>query len=245
MGFYEEISRYYDYIFPIGEQQLNFIKQSVGTPPKTVLDVACGSGGYSVELSKGGYNVKATDVDEKMVEMAREKAGKQNLDMHVFRSDMRELQDMDGDKFDCIFCIGNSIVHLGSLEDIYRALERMYNLLQKEAKLILQIINYDRIINQGITGLPTIKNDEVGLEFIRNYQYIREKQLIVFHTVLTVNEENGEKRFENAIELLPVLKSDMVQVLERAGFKELELYGDFNYTPYNENSYMLVVKAVK
>ncbi len=70
MGFYEQISKYYDYIFPAGKEQIDFIETAAGTPPKKVLDIACGSGGYSVALAKDGYSVTAVDLDEKMVESA-------------------------------------------------------------------------------------------------------------------------------------------------------------------------------
>jgi len=32
MSFYREISKYYDYIFPVGENQLNFIKIAQESP---------------------------------------------------------------------------------------------------------------------------------------------------------------------------------------------------------------------
>jgi len=62
MGFYEEISKYYDYIFPVGKEQINFITKVAGEGPKSVLDIACGTGGYALELAKQGYAVTAVDL---------------------------------------------------------------------------------------------------------------------------------------------------------------------------------------
>ena len=85
MGFYEQISKYYDYIFPTGDAQLQFIKETAGAPDKKVLDVACGSGGYSIELAKARFKVTATDLDEAMISMAREKAHKEGLDINILQ----------------------------------------------------------------------------------------------------------------------------------------------------------------
>lgn len=243
MGFYEQISKYYDYIFPVGEQQLKFIKESLEMQSKRILDVACGSGGYAVELAKAGHIVTAVDLDHEMVRMTAEKADLNGLDVEVFRCDMKELELILHPGFKCIFCIGNSIVHLGSLGEITKVLLQMYNLLDSNGTLILQIINFDRVLKFGITDLPTLKNDEIDLEFIRKYEYIKEKGIINFNTILKIGK--GNERYENSIELFPVLSGDIIKGLRDIGFKEIDFYGDFNYSEYNENSFMLVAKAKK
>jgi glycine/sarcosine N-methyltransferase len=85
MGFYEQISKYYDYIFPTGKDQVNFIKETAGQPPKKILDVACGSGGYSMELAKSGYAVTGIDLDAEMVNKAKEKAVNQGLNITILK----------------------------------------------------------------------------------------------------------------------------------------------------------------
>ncbi|MCX8128643.1 MAG: class I SAM-dependent methyltransferase [Clostridia bacterium] len=255
MSFYEQISKYYDCIFPVGEPQLKFIKDSAGMPPKRILDVACGSGGYSVALAKQGYNVTAVDLDEKMVEVAANKAVIEGVRIDVFRKDMKELDELQTMaqnqmsqqdlNFDCIYCIGNSLVHLGSLAEISDTLKQTYSLMGKSGVLILQIINYDRIINKGVNELPVIKNDEVGLKFVRKYEFDKNRGTVSFNTILEIHNKNGEERFENSIELLPVLCCDLSNVVKEAGFSDVELYGDFSGTSYDVNSYMLVIRAVK
>lgn len=243
MGFYDEISKYYDYIFPVGQQQIKFISESAGIPPRAILDVACGSGGYSIELAKKGYNVAAVDLEEKMVEMAKQKAESSGAEIRAFACDMRELAQKIKERFDCIFCIGNSIVHIGSAEEITKALSQMNGLLEDDGSLVLQIINYDRILKYGINELPSIRNNEIGLEFVRKYEYNRARNIINFNTTLTVAAGNRKEEFINTVELLPLASSDMRNALEEAGFGNIEFYGDFSGAEYNVDSYMLVVRA--
>lgn len=244
MGFYEQISKYYDYIFPTGKQQIDFLKTAAGIPPKKILDVACGSGGYSVALAKAGYSVTAVDLDEKMVEMTLVKKHREGLAINAMVCNMLDIsKKFHSNTFDLVFCIGNSIVHLGSKEDILDALKQMQTCLKPDGTLIIQIINFDRVFKHNISSLPTIENDEIGLKFIRNYSYDDKKGLIRFNTLLTINGSNGLEKYENTVELLPLLFADLMELMKKAGFKDVSFYGDFEYSKYDEDSYMLVVKG--
>lgn len=243
MGFYDEISRYYDYIFPVGENQLKFIKECTSETDKKILDIACGSGGYSVELAKTGYRMTAVDIEDEMVGRVKEKAREEGLDVNALKCDMREIQDKIRDKFDVVFCIGNSIVHLNGFNEIVDALKQMRSILEKDGSLVLQIVNYDRIIKYNLAGLPTITNDEIGLEFIRKYRYEKDKNFISFDTTLIINDGDMPVQYDNSIELFPLTSGELSTALKEAGFLNFKFYGDFNYSPYSEDSYMLVVKA--
>ncbi|MEG2018666.1 MAG: class I SAM-dependent methyltransferase, partial [Clostridium sp.] len=162
MGFYEEISKYYDYIFPVGKPQVDFISKFSGKPPRELLDVACGSGGYSIELAHQGYNVTAIDLDYAMVEGLRKKAANDNLDIKALQGNMLELRNKVNTRYDLAFCIGNSLVHLEGEEEIEKFFKEMKCILKEDGKLVIQIINYDRVLSQNITSLPNIENQEVG-----------------------------------------------------------------------------------
>jgi 2-polyprenyl-3-methyl-5-hydroxy-6-metoxy-1,4-benzoquinol methylase len=244
MGFYEQISKYYDYIFPTGRQQSGFIQTAAGIPPKKILDVACGSGGYSAALAKAGYCVTAVDLDEKMVEMTLVKKHREGLLINAMVCNMLDIsKKFYSNAFDLVFCIGNSIVHLGSKEDILDALKQMQACLKPDGTLIIQIINFDRVFKHNISSLPTIENDEIGLKFIRNYRFDDKTGLIRFNTLLTINGSEGWKEYENTAELLPLLSVDLIELMKKAGFKDVSLYGDFEYSKYDEDSYMLVMKG--
>jgi hypothetical protein len=80
-----------------------------------------------------------------------------------------------------MYCIGNVLPHLEGPKAILEALKRVAAGLRPQGKRLLQIINYDRILDQRIPGLPTI-TAEGGYEFRREYLF--EGKKIRFHTVL-------------------------------------------------------------
>lgn len=240
MGFYEEISKYYDYIFPTGEEQIKFLKEVAGNPPKAVLDIACGTGGYALELARQGYNVTASDLDAEMVRQLGQKVHESEFTISFLQSNMLELQKKLSDKFNLAFCIGNSVVHLENLLQIKDFLVNAKKLLETDGSLVIQIINFDRILLRDIKSLPTIEDKDIGLSFERNYNYHKQNNIIFFNTKLSVEGQI----FENEIPLYPLLQDELVDAVTEAGFKKIKLFGDFNGNEYDKyNSFMLVLWA--
>jgi len=243
MEFYQQISKYYDYIFPTGEEQIKFLKEIAGNPPKRILDIACGTGGYSLELAAQGYNVTAVDLDAGMIKQLSEKAS--NLSgvsgtLEYIHSDMVRVNEKLQGKFNMAFCIGNSMVHLEDMKQIKEFLTNTKAMLENDGSLVLQVINYDRIILREIKSLPTIENKSVGLSFERNYEYRNEINKIAFKTRLTVEG----KSLDNEVLLYPVRQEELTDALGDVGFKKLKLFGDFNGDEFDKyNSFMLVVWA--
>ena len=240
MEFYQQISKYYDYIFPTGEEQVRFLKEVAGNPPKRVLDIACGTGGYSLELAAQGYNVTAVDLDAGMLKQLGDKMDISKGTLEYFQSDMVKVNEKLQTKFNMAFCIGNSMVHLENIQQIKEFLVNTRTMLENDGSLILQIINYDRIILREIKGLPIIENKDIGLSFERNYEYSKENKKIAFKTRLTVEG----KSLDNEVLLYPVRQDELTEALGDVGFKKLKLFGDFNGSEFDKyNSYMLVVWA--
>lgn len=240
MGFYDEISKYYDYIFPTDKEEVDFLSNISGKPPKHLLDIACGTGGYSLELIKLGYKVTAVDLDRKMVEELKNKAKELNIDVNALQGNMLEIDKKIQNKFDLAFCIGNSLVHLDGEIEIEMFLKEVKGMLKENGSLVIQIINYDRILKNKVSFLPTIKNAERGLEFSRTYRYDDEKNKIFFKTVLKVDGEE----IENEIALYPILSDNLVYLASKAGFKNINLNGDMAGGEFNKSSsYVLVMSA--
>lgn len=238
MSFYEEISKYYDYIFPVSDETVDFIGGIAGNPPKSILDVACGTGGYSIELANMGYDVTAVDLDREMIESLN---AKKNNNVKFFQGNMLALKDkLNPESIDTIFCIGNSLVHLDNLSQIGSFFADSKSILKKGGSLIIQTINYDRVIAKEVKSLPTIYNKDIGLSFERFYRYDKEVNKVFFKTALTVNNN----KIENEIPLHPLLYSETQKMLRDAGFEKSDFYGDFEGTRFDkDNSYMMIIHA--
>lgn len=241
MDFYSSIAEYYNHIFPFNTYHTQFIKDSFPKIHETsLLDIGCAVGGLSMQLAPICKTIKAIDLDRAMIRKA-EKAKPLDLDNLQFLSlDMLHLEAHFGVyAFDGIMCFGNTLVHLKSRNQILNFLSQCKAVLHNNGKLLLQIINYDRILNQNINSLPTIDNEKIT--FVRTYKLDKTKHLLKFKTTLTIKQTN--KMVENEIDLFPIRKAELDELLTHVGFTKMNYFGDFKRDPFTENSISLIVEA--
>ncbi len=240
MGFYKSIAEVYNKIFPLNPGQLAFTNRAFPqTGNLNLLDIGCGTGSLTLALSSTFNKVVGIDLDEAMLQKAKMVAG-DNAKVVFKRLDMLDIQALfEPRAFDGIVCFGNTLVHLSSLEQISLFFKQCKLLLTQEGKLLIQIINYDRILDQSINGLPTLETDDI--QFIRNYHYNSDKRQIDFETLLTIKATNQVIR--NEVPLFPVRKSEIEAALLDTGFSKLNFFGNFKGETLRQDSIPLVVEA--
>jgi glycine/sarcosine N-methyltransferase len=242
MEFYTALGKYYDQVFPLGEAQLAFLTKFLDKPGP-VADLACGTGTYARSLGERGYEVAALDLDGEMVSQAKEKT--KGLPVTVFQADMREAASIlrDYAPFTGVFCIGNSIVHLDSLEEIRALCRDVAGLLGPGGVFVVQTVNYDWVLREQVAQLPTITTEEV--QFVRKYLYEKPGDPIRFQGELTYPLGEGTETVVNSVQLLPLLSRDLQAALEEAGFTEVTLFGNFKEDPHSVKTPATVALARK
>lgn len=242
MKFYSELSSVYDIVFPLEMDTVNFLTEEL-KPGDNVLDLACGTGEYSIALGKLGSNVLGIDLNSDMIKLAKEKA--KGLSVSFAEKDMTNLNNLSNKGYDLVFCIGNSIVHLNSKDKIRKLIQDIYNKLVANGVLIIQTINFNRILKYNIDSLPTIIRSDAGVSLIRKYKYDKEDEILNFSTELVIKDKNGEKKYINNVPLIMIMKNEILSMFKEAGFKNIEVYGGFDKKEYNDEIYAMVVKGIK
>lgn len=242
MSFYETLSNYYDLIFPININQIHFIKNHIQGKGK-VLDLAAGTGNLAINLAKENHSVTAIDLDEKMVNRIIEKAKMESVNVKSFSMDMMAINELEP-AFDAITCVGNSIVHLNSKDDILYVLKNCFRLLNKQGLVVIQTVNYDRVIEKTMKELPVIHHQESGVTFRRTYDHINEK-IIQFNGELSVMKGENKGVYKNSVSLFPLRSDDLKKILLDAGFSSYQFYGDFKGSSYHSESPAIFAIAKK
>jgi len=109
-----------------------------GVRGKTVLDVGCGTGLYSIRLSESGADVTAVDISLKMIEIARRKAQVRGQYIWYDEADMAKLP-YENRTFDMVV----SITALEFAADPLLALMEMARVLRPGGKLVVGVLNND------------------------------------------------------------------------------------------------------
>lgn len=249
MSFYEAMEQYYDAIFPLDQKTLDFLEQNIGgAEHKHILDLACGTGNYTIALAERGFQVTGIDLDETMIELAQQKKNKEltaplnSSSVSFLEGNMLELSSFLSSLYDGAFCIGNSLVHLETVGDIEAAVKETAAVLHSGASLIVQTVNYDRILKHGIKSLPTLENKKEGVSFERLYSYDVQKHRVHFTGKLTLPDSTSRT---NTIPLYPLQKAELEEILVKGGFTVRQLYGNFAGKPWSAETPATVVIAGK
>lgn len=242
MKFYKELSKVYDIVFPKDDTTLKYLCKNLKGNSK-VLDLACGTGTYSIALAQKGHRVEGIDLGEEMISLAKGKGG---LFAEFVVGDMTKVKDIFSEKkYDFVFCIGNSIVHLKNKEKIETLIQDIYSMLIDEGVFVTQIINFDRVIKNNVKSLPTIDRYDKGIKFIRNYNYKEDEEKIEFKSELLISKDGKVESFENSVDLVALQMNEIKVMFEKAGFKDIQIFGDFNEEEFRDNSFALIIKGVK
>lgn len=239
MSFYKSIAPYYDKIFPLNYDQVGFVLESTDDVENAnILDVGCGTGNLTHALSKMCKNITGVDLDEEMLDIARGKTLSTNVDF-VNGNMISLTEKLNTDDYETIVCFGNTLVHLNGSDEIEVFIKHCKTLLKKGGKLLIQIINYNYILDEGIDGLPTIENDNI--KFARHYDYLPEYNEIIFKTELLV--KTTCTIIENKQNLYPIRQQELIEMLDRNGFTVKGTFGNFKKEPLNLDSIPFIIEA--
>lgn len=237
--FYESIAKVYDYIFPKNRKQLEFVEsiKKISNEEK-ILDIGCATGNLTELLGEKTGNVVGIDLDKELLKEAKDKHPNLNFE----NMNMLEVNEkFEENSFDRVVSFGNTLVHLDSREEVEEFFQKVYKTLKFNGFFIVQIINYNRIIEKNIKNLPTIDNEKV--KFVRDYEYDKSIGKVDFITELTIKEAN--LNIKNNIKLLALTKIEIQKFLGEIGFRNIEFYGDFEGRELSDNSEAVIFVAQK
>jgi SAM-dependent methyltransferase len=191
-------------------------------------------------LINGGHQVVGIDLDEKMIELAREKTKRLGLNTEFFIKDMTKIgEDFSPDSFDAVLCFGNTLVHLENPEKIREVFIGIHKVLKNGGIFMLQVVNYDRILSGGIKELPLLESK--SFIFRREYLYDKADHRIQFLTRLNI-KKSGEV-IKSSETLYPLTFRELKDALVNTGFSKLQFFGSESKISYDKKSPALVAIA--
>ena len=87
--------------------ECDFIEKEIGRDKsRLILDIGCGTGRHTIELTARGYRVTGIDLSESQLARAREKAAERKVAIEVMRGDARALPFADRFDLAIMLCEG-------------------------------------------------------------------------------------------------------------------------------------------
>lgn len=140
------------------KEQLDFFEK-IGIKPlqnKIALDLGSGHGLQSIALAKLGFQVKAIDFNQQLLESLR-LCGKE-LGIQTFQRNLLSEENFT-QHVELIVCMGDTISHLESIKEIRLLLERCFKCLINNGKMILSFRDYGTELIDTQRFIP-VKSDE-------------------------------------------------------------------------------------
>ena len=211
---------------------------------KTALDAGSGTGVHSLLLAQSGVEVTAVDVSQKMLQLLSAHAHEKKIKVKTVKADFLNLPKKIHDKFDAVFCMGNSLVHAKTRRELKIILSNFHKLLSPYGILFIQILNYDRIISKREI-IQSIK-ESGGKYFIRFYGFAKDH---IDFNLLTI-EQKGEilRHRIQTIKLRPIIQKEILGLLKDVGFKKIESLDGLNGNKFSINTsrdLLIVIRLVE
>ncbi len=196
------------------EKEINYNKEL------QIIDIGCGTGRHSIELSKRGYSITGIDLSESLLQKAKEKAKQNGLQMEFLRHDARNLPFEN--QFDvAIMMCGGGFPLMETDEMNFEILKNVSKSLKNKSKFIFTALNalfplFHSLNNFHAEGLvegnATYESKNFDLMTFRD------------HNLTKVVDDNGaEKELEcNERYYVP---SEITWLLKMLGFMKIEIFG--------------------
>ena len=198
-----------------------------------LLDVPCGFGRHSVPLARAGYRVVAVDRSQALLDEARRRGGGERWPKLV-RADYRELPLPD-ESFDAALNLFSSLGYLGD-EDDTKVLAEIRRVLRPGGRLVIEIMHRDALVLRfRDTGWHMVGEGRLLLE-----QRTFDPAAGVAQTTQTLVEPSGE-RDSRTFSLRVYTATELLAMLDRAGFAESRSYGDLAGGAFASDSRLVIV----
>lgn len=204
----------------------------------TILDAGCGPGRISVELAKLGYDVTGVDLIQSELDAAKESADDEEVELNLVKADLRNFKSEK--KFDCAINLYTSFGYCATIEEDVQILKNIFDSLKEDGFFVLECLSRETAIlyfTEGEWFERAGKTVLTEFSFEGSFEGLRSKWILIDDKTGQRMEHEFVQRLYSAIELK--------RILVGIGFKSCEIYGDFDFSPYNEKARTMVLVARK
>ncbi|MBS4000701.1 MAG: class I SAM-dependent methyltransferase [Desulfobulbaceae bacterium] len=201
--------------------ECDFIEQEMNKEKNLkILDVGCGTGRHSIELTRRGYNVTGIDLSESMLVKARQNALNANLEINFINCDARDLP-FDAE-FDLAIMLCEGGFPLMETDEMnFEILKNVAKSLNSKGKFIFTTLNglfplfhsvRDFLASQSLEGNASYSKNSFDLMTFRD------------HNITELVDDAGKTMTLDCNERYYV-PSEITWLLKSLGFTKIEIFG--------------------
>jgi ubiquinone/menaquinone biosynthesis C-methylase UbiE len=202
-------------------------------PGAELIDVPCGYGRHSIPLARSGFRVTGVDRSAAMLGEARGRGGHERWPKLV-QADYRELPFADA-SFDAALNLFSSLGYLGIEEDT-RVLAEIGRVLRPGGRLVIETMHRDLLV---------LRWSDSDWRLLGEGRLLLEQRTFdaaagIATTTMTLIDGAGERESRTwSVRVYAV--TELLAMLEQAGFAEAKCYGDFEGGAFGPGTRLVIV----
>lgn len=232
---YDRWARHYDRIYEgivDYEGDVDFLQavfRRFRQRPKTILDLACGTGNHAVPLVRRGYDVTGIDRSAAMLSVARQKAHRVDPRPRFVRAEMQSFQL--GRTYDAAICMFGAFGYLLQPQDSTRFLCAVRRHLQPHGLFVFEYWQTSAVRPGHQSWLDCVSEEVEILRLSDNRFDSRTSRLGITFRFFVLRGRQVVDRFSEDHVVRTYSRQEMDRLLRKSGFRRL---GEFAGTPENK-----------
>ena len=185
-----------------------------------ILDVGCGTGRHSIEMTKRGYDITGIDLSESQLSFARKKADEANLKIEFLHADARSLPYES--EFDVAIMLCEGGFPLMETDEMnYEILRNVAKSLKLKSKFIFTTLNGLFPLYHSVEEFCADASEEGNATYRSN-----SFDLMTFrdHNIAEVEDDSGNLMTLDCNERYYV-PSEITWLLKSLGFTTIDIFG--------------------
>ena len=245
----DALAELYDTAWGGGDFDVAMYEQFARRGDTPSLELGAGSGRVALALARAGHDV--VGIDSSLPMLARAQAALDPATAPHARFVEADMRDFDlGERFDLVFCAGNSFQHLLTTEDQLAALGCVARHLAPGGLYVMQV-RAPRAIDWGAERTPLYLrwtrplpgSDDQLMRFDSTTVSPAEQTATTQHIFDRVSPAGAVTRRIIEYTLRYTGLPEWELLLERSGLRLANVYGDTDLSPYTDESDTMVIVA--
>ena len=217
-------------------------------PGGKVLDAGCGLGRISVELASLGLDVTGVDIIQSELDAAQDSAEAEGVSLTLINQDLRTFHAPN--QFDCAINLFTSFGYCDTINEDMQILKNISESVKPGGTFIMECVRRETAI---LYWTPGEEFERAGYKVVTHFEVVGAWEGLKSQWTLYPlcdSSLQGAAATKQA-SVTPVIDHTFIQRLYPAtflrdklldfGFSKADIYGDFDFSPYNENARTMIL----
>jgi SAM-dependent methyltransferase len=222
---------------PVTETAGSAGESPYGPAGPAILDAGCGPGRISVELASRGARVTGVDLIRPFLNAAHDSAEDEGVTLDLEQADLRTFTRPEA--FDAAVSLYTSFGYCDTIEEDLQILKNIAVSVKKGGWFVLEMTGREIAVRDFTEGEWFERGGFTVLtEFsvVGAWEGLRSRWMLI--------DAEGRKLDHSFVQRL-YSAVELKRLMLASGFLSVEIYGDFDFSPYNEKARTMVLVARK